>query len=413
MGDSVMWGGYSPKDMKPRFEVEGITLPSSCNQLNVTFSTINSSIICPTEYRYRINGGRWSLWSNHNEVEINNLDYGSSSIEIQARDLFGRVSEVSTLNWSVAKPFYLQWWAYIIYLLILIAIIHRLMLHRTRRLKAEKAKLESLVAERTSDLKRTQDDLVRMERTAAVGKLTQGLIDRILNPINYINNFSKLTSGLAQDLMADIEDEKERISEDCYEDCSDIIQMMKTNLKKIEDHGISTTRTLRAMEAMLNSHIGTMTQHDLISLCRQTVAVVSEYHKDAIAEYGIKLKCDMPNQQMIVNIDAGSIKNALIALFNNSIYSVAKKVRIGPPDYIPEIVLSLPEEGTGIIIRDNGMGIGENIINKVFDPFFTTKPTGEAAGVGLYLVRNIINDHHGKISVESQQDEYCQFTITL
>ena len=413
MGDSVMWGGYSPKDMKPRFEVEGITLPSSCNQLNVTFSTLNTSIICPTEYRYRINGGRWSLWSYHNEVEINNLDYGSSSIEIQARDIFGRVSEISTIKWSVEKPFYLQWWAYFIYLLILVAIIQRLMLHRTRRLKAEKAKLESLVAERTSDLKRTQDDLVRMERTAAVGKLTQGLIDRILNPINYINNFSKLTSGLAQDLMADIEDEKERISEDCYEDCTDIIQMMKTNLKKIEDHGISTTRTLRAMEAMLNSHIGSMAQHDLISLCRQTVAVVSEYHKDAIAEYHISIKCDMPNQQMIVNIDAGSIKNALIALFNNSIYSVVKKVKIGSSNYIPEIVLSLPEEGTGIIIRDNGMGIGENIINKVFDPFFTTKPTGEAAGVGLYLVRNIINDHHGKISVESQQDEYCQFTITL
>ena len=413
MGDSVMWGGYSPKDMKPRLEVEGITLPSSCNQLNVTFSTLNTSIICPTEYRYRINGGRWSLWSYHNEVEINNLDYGSSSIEIQARDIFGRVSEISTIKWSVEKPFYLQWWAYFIYLLILVAIIQRLMLHRTRRLKAEKAKLESLVAERTSDLKRTQDDLVRMERTAAVGKLTQGLIDRILNPINYINNFSKLTSGLAQDLMADIEDEKERISEDCYEDCTDIIQMMKTNLKKIEDHGISTTRTLRAMEAMLNSHIGSMAQHDLISLCRQTVAVVSEYHKDAIAEYHINIKCDMPNQQMIVNIDAGSIKNALIALFNNSIYSVVKKVKIGSSNYIPEIVLSLPEEGTGIIIRDNGMGIGENIINKVFDPFFTTKPTGEAAGVGLYLVRNIINDHHGKISVESQQDEYCQFTITL
>ena len=413
MGDSVMWGGYSPRDMKPLCEVEGITLPSSCNQLNVTFSTLNSSIICPTEYRYRINGGRWSLWSAHNEVEINNLDYGSSSIEIQARDMFGRVSEISSLYWSVAKPFYLQWWAYIIYLLILVTIIYRLMLHRTRRLKAEKLKLESLVAERTSDLKRTQDDLVRMERTAAVGKLTQGLIDRILNPINYINNFSKLTSGLAQDLMDDIEDEKDRMSEDSYEDCADIIQMMKTNLKKIEDHGISTTRTLRAMEAMLNSHIGTITEHDLIALCRQTVGVISEYHKDAIAEYGIRIRCDMPDQKMLVNIDAGSIKNALIALFNNSIYSVSKKARISTSDYIPEIVISLPEEGTGIIFRDNGMGIGENIINKVFDPFFTTKPTGEAAGVGLYLVRNIINDHHGKISVESQQDEYCQFTITL
>ena len=413
MGDSVMWGGYSPRDMKPYSDVEDIMLPSSCNQLNVTFSTPYSSIICPTEYRYRINGGRWSLWSDHNEVEINNLDYGSSRIDIQARDMFGRVSEISTLHWSVATPFYLQWWAFIIYLLILVAIVQRFLQHRTRRLKAEKIKLETLVAERTSDLKRTQDDLVRMERTAAVGKLTQGLIDRILNPINYINNFSKLTSGLAQDLMEDIEDEKDHMSQDNYEDCADIIQMMKTNLKKIEDHGISTTRTLRAMEAMLNSHIGTMTEHDLISLCQQTVKVISEYHKAEIAEYGISIICDMPNQQLPVNIDAVSIKNALIALFSNSIYSVVKKAKLSTPNYVPEIVLSLPEEGIGIVIRDNGMGIGENIISKVFDPFFTTKPTGEAAGVGLYLVRNIINDHHGKISVESQQDEYCQFTITL
>ena len=427
MGDSVMWGGYSPRDMKPRYDVDGIELPSSCNQLYVTFSTMYSSIICPTEYRYRINGGRWSLWSTHNEVEINNLDYGSSRIDVQARDVFGRVSEISSLYWSVATPFYLQWWAFLIYLLIVVAIVYNLMLWRTRRLNAEKLKLESIVAKRTSeleasnsqlsqtldDLKRTQDNLVRMERTATAGKLTQGLIDRILNPINYINNFSKLTSGLAKDLMDDIEDEKENISKDNYEDCTDIIEMMKTNLHKIEEHGISTTRTLRAMEAMLNSHIGTMSQHDLIALCRQTVAVTKDYHKTAIAECNIRLLCDMPDKQMLLNIDAESMKNALIAMLNNSIYSVTKKAKATTEGYTPEIVVGLPNEGTGITIRDNGMGIEETIIDKVFDPFFTTKPTGEAAGVGLYLVRNTINDHNGKISVESQKDEYCQFTITL
>jgi signal transduction histidine kinase len=386
-----------------------------------------SSIICPTEYRYRINGGRWSLWSTHNEVEINNLDYGSSRIDVQARDVFGRVSEISSLYWSVATPFYLQWWAFLIYLLIVVAIVYNLMLWRTRRLNAEKLKLESIVAKRTSeleasnsqlsqtldDLKRTQDNLVRMERTATAGKLTQGLIDRILNPINYLNNFSKLTSGLAKDLMDDIEDEKENISKDNYEDCTDIIEMMKTNLHKIEEHGISTTRTLRAMEAMLNSHIGTMSQHDLIALCRQTVAVTKDYHKTAIAECNIRLVCDMPDKQMLLNIDAESMKNALIAMLNNSIYSVTKKAKATTEGYTPEIVVGLPNEGTGITIRDNGMGIEETIIDKVFDPFFTTKPTGEAAGVGLYLVRNTINDHNGKISVESQKDEYCQFTITL
>ena len=64
-----------------------------------------------------------------------------------------------------------------------------------------------------------------------------------------------------------------------------------------------------------------------------------------------------------------------------------------------------------IIIRDNG--IEQTIINKIFDPFFTTKTTGEAAGVGLYLSREIIQNHGGDIHVESVKNEYSEFTITL
>ena len=48
---------------------------------------------------------------------------------------------------------------------------------------------------------------------ATVGKLTQGLIDRILNPLNYINNFAKLSEGLLKDVEANIEDEKEKMDE--------------------------------------------------------------------------------------------------------------------------------------------------------------------------------------------------------
>ena len=66
-----------------------------------------------------------------------------------------------------------------------------------------------------------------------------------------------------------------------------------------------------------------------------------------------------------------------------------------------------------IIIRDNGIGIEQTIINKIFDPFFTTKTTGEAAGVGLYLSREIIQNHGGDIHVESVKNEYSEFTITL
>jgi signal transduction histidine kinase len=65
------------------------------------------------------------------------------------------------------------------------------------------------------------------------------------------------------------------------------------------------------------------------------------------------------------------------------------------------------------VIRDNGIGIEDTIIKKIFDPFFTTKTTGEAAGVGLYLTHEVIQNYRGDISVKSTKDEFCEFTITL
>jgi signal transduction histidine kinase len=71
-------------------------------------------------------------------------------------------------------------------------------------------------------------------------------------------------------------------------------------------------------------------------------------------------------------------------------------------------------EGRYVVkIRDNGIGIEEKVIGKVFDPFFTTKTTDEGAGVGLYLSREIIQNHKGDISVASVKEEYTEFTITL
>ena len=64
-------------------------------------------------------------------------------------------------------------------------------------------------------------------------------------------------------------------------------------------------------------------------------------------------------------------------------------------------------------VRDNGIGIEDTIREKIFDPFFTTTPTGEAAGVGLYLVRELVQDHHGRIGVTSEKNVFCEFVITL
>ena len=120
-----------------------------------------------------------------------------------------------------------------------------------------------------SELHETQGELIRQEKMATVGKLTQGLIDRILNPLNYINNFSKLSEGLVKDIEANIEDEKEHMDKENYEDTMDVLDMLRGNLQKVGEHGQNTTRTLKAMEEMLKDRTGGIVPMDLVPVLRQ------------------------------------------------------------------------------------------------------------------------------------------------
>ncbi len=108
------------------------------------------------------------------------------------------------------------------------------------------------------------------------------------------------------------------------------------------------------------------------------------------------------------------ICKAVTNLLDNAVYAVAKKLQ-KDPSFVPEISLAVTVTDAHYIlkIRDNGIGIEAKNLGKIYDPFFTTKTTGEAAGVGLYLCREIIQNHGGDISVASVQDEYTEFTITL
>ena len=87
------------------------------------------------------------------------------------------------------------------------------------------------------------------------------------------------------------------------------------------------------------------------------------------------------------------------------------KVGLSRSDYHIDIIVDKNERT--ITVRDNGIGIEDNIKAKIFEPFFTTKPTAEAAGVGLYLCREVILNHQGSIIVKSEKDNFTEFMITI
>ena len=430
-GDSVLWGGFTKikKDM--------LDLNSDQRDLSFTFALNHVPLVGKTLYRYRLNNGSWSAWDEDTQVDYLNLSYGSYRLFVQARLANGKLSEIATLDFSIAYPFYMRWYMNVLYLLLLGLLVMMVFRYRLHRLNREKQKLERVVKERTSevvkqrdeieekskslekaldDLNNAQHELIRQEKMATVGKLTQGLIDRILNPLNYINNFSKLSEGLVKDIEANIEDDKDKMDSENYEDTVDVLDMLRGNLQKVSQHGQNTTRTLKAMEEMLKDRSGGIVPMSLTSVLKQDFDMLNAYYADDIKQYGIKTVLDIPENEISINGNATQLSRMVMSILANAVYAVVKKAKREKPDtYTPEISLkaAIGDNSVSITVRDNGIGIEDTIKEKIFDPFFTTKTTGEASGVGLYLSREIVQNHGGDIHMNSVKDNYSEFTITL
>ena len=405
--DSVLWGGYG--DMPKKLQKLG----SDEGNLHFFYALSYAPLSGKTLYRYKLNNNKWSAWSDRRDVDFLNLPYGSFTLSVQAQLANGELSEVKTVEFSIAYPLLMRWYMVVLYFILFAYIVFQLFRYRLKRLQKDKIKLEQIVEERTADLRNAQSELIRQEKMASVGKLTEGLIDRILNPMNYIINFSKMSNDLLKDLKENINNNKDSMNEDDYEDTLDVLDMLTENLQNVDQYGQNTTRTLKAMEEMLKDRTGGYVDMDLLPVLQQNEKMVNNYFAKEKEQYHIQTIFNLPGDAMPLHGNPDMLSKTIMSLLGNAVYAVVKKYQRSP--YTPEVSLTATIADSQYILKihDNGTGIGESTIGKIFDPFFTTKTTAEAAGVGLYLSREIIQNHGGDISVTSVKDQYTEFTITL
>lgn len=279
--------------------------------------------------------------------------------------------------------------------------------------KLEKAKEE--VEDTLSELKSTQSQLVLSEKMASLGELTAGIAHEIQNPLNFVNNFSELSTELIQEL-------NEEIKNGNQEEVSFITNHLKQNLEKIHHHG---NRASSIVKGMLEHSRDGNRQKELCDLNKLT----DEYLR--LAYFGLRAKDQNFEATINVNFDKSLPKVSIIAqdmsrvllnLINNAFYAISVKAARNEAGYEPRVSVSTEyiNRRVEIRIKDNGDGIPEDIVEKIFQPFFTTKPTGKGTGLGLSISYDIVTKgHNGKLSVNTstgkngQTETGSEFVIVL
>lgn len=252
---------------------------------------------------------------------------------------------------------------------------------------------------------------------ASLGQLTAGIAHEIKNPLNFVNNFAESSGELLQELEEILKDPMEAMNEDHREDAKDQLNALNSFLAKIAEHGKRADDIVRGMLSHAQDGASVVHQTDLNALIEETLRLAYHGARADDQSFNVGLEQNLDPTVGAVDIFPQEMSRVLVNLFTNGFYAMQKRHQVGKdPDYRPTLSANTRNLGdeVEVRIRDNGTGIPDEVREQIFEPFFTTKPTGEGTGLGLSLsYETVVQQHHGRLEVDSRKDEFTEFIITL
>jgi len=277
-----------------------------------------------------------------------------------------------------------------------------------RQTDEQRAKAESALEE----LQATQKQLIQSAKMASLGELTAGIAHEIQNPLNFVNNFSELSVDLLDELK---EGTVNKLTVSDRAEADEIINVLRDNLKKISDHGKRADSIVKGMLQHSQASTGKKEPTDINTLANEYLRLSYHGIKAKDKEFKANFAVDFDESIGKIQVMPQDIGRVLLNLYNNAFYAVNKKKKHENDGFEPLVSVSTKKVGNKIelSVKDNGIGIPQNILDKIFQPFFTTKPTGHGTGLGLSLSYDIIKAHGGEFKVETKEGEFSEFIIQL
>ena len=258
-------------------------------------------------------------------------------------------------------------------------------------------------------LKTTQNQLVQSEKMASLGEMTAGIAHEIQNPLNFVNNFSDVNTELIDEL-------KEELAKRNHQSAIDIAKDIRENEEKINYHGKRADAIVKSMLQHSRSSTGKKELTDINALADEYVRLSYHGLRAKDKSFNAKFETDFDTGIQPINVIPQEIGRVLLNLINNAFYAVSEKEKQSGENYVPTVAIKTKrvDDKVEVMVKDNGHGIPQKILDKIFQPFFTTKPPGQGTGLGLSLSYDIITKAHGgEFRVETKEGEGTVFTISL
>jgi signal transduction histidine kinase len=265
-----------------------------------------------------------------------------------------------------------------------------------KRISEDKDRLQKTVKsleKANFDLKQAQENIIRAEKLASVGRLSSGIAHEIGNPVSIIIGYLDLIK------KNNINDEERR---EFIERSENEINRIDNLIKQLLDFSRPSDIGLKAVPV-----------HEIINDITKALKI-----QPILANINLKLNLAASIDTIMADPDQ------LRQVFLNLIINAADAINSSNNKSDGKIIIeskSLTEDGNlgvnptklNIELIDNGSGISEENINNIFDPFFTTKEPGKGTGLGLSVCFMIIDKLGGNIKATSKEGKGTTITITL
>jgi signal transduction histidine kinase/DNA-binding response OmpR family regulator/sugar lactone lactonase YvrE len=340
----------------------------------VGFSFASLSYCSPkkNQYAYKLEGfdRDWNYVGNQTKATYTNLSAGTYTLHVKATNNDGLWStNEATLRIVVHPPFWWSWYAKLLYALLICAAIWYYVHMRLRRANRQhQQEMERLSQEKEKEVRDARLNFFTM-----IAHEIRTPVSLIIGPLGKLMK----EGGQPSDDLRVIDRNAHRLLE--------LVNQL-LDFRKVE-------------QQRLVMHFEPCDINELV----QSVSVRFE---PTFSQGGKRFTVECQTQQLTAIVDREAITKVISNLLTNANKYTKDEVRLtcqAEPD----------EQHFRIVVADNGVGIRQEDQQRIFEPFFQAQDNKPGTGIGLNIVRNIVNQHHGTISVSSEVGQGATFVVTL